>query len=143
LVVAATVVLAAEALFTAGALLAAQTRGTTAGLTSGVWTSHLLLVLRAIGIAAFAGVLGFSIAFGTRVTAAAVAVGFIYFAVLEQLLVVWKPWLGRYLRRGDASGRHRLVPPTRRHLANDPATTRAKPPDGCTMAAPATRGPGQ
>jgi ABC-2 type transport system permease protein len=97
LVVAATVVLAAEALFTAGALLAAQTRGTTAGLTSGVWTSHLLLVLRAIGIAAFAGVLGFSIAFGTRVTAAAVAVGFIYFAVLEQLLVVWKPWLGRYL----------------------------------------------
>jgi ABC-2 type transport system permease protein len=96
-VVTATVVLAAEALFTVAALLAAQTRGTTAGLSSDVWTSHLLLVLRAIGIAAFAGVLGFSIAFGTRVTAAAVAVGFIYFAVLEQLLVAWKPWLGRYL----------------------------------------------
>jgi ABC-type transport system involved in multi-copper enzyme maturation permease subunit len=97
LVVTATVVVAAEALFTAAALLAAQTRGTTAGLTSDVWTSHLLLVLRGIGIAAFAGILGFAIAFGTRVTAAAVAVGFIYFAVLEQLLVVWKPWLGRYL----------------------------------------------
>ena len=97
LVVTATVVLAAEALFTVAALLAGQARGTTAGLTSAVWTSHLLLVLRAIGIAAFAGVLGFAIAFGTRITAAAVAVGFIYFAVLEQLLVVWKPWLGRYL----------------------------------------------
>ena len=93
----ATVVVAAEALFTAGAWLAGQTRGTTAGLTSGVWTSHLLLVLRAVGIAAFAGILGFSIAFGTRITAAAVGVGFIYFAVLEQLLFVWKPWLARYL----------------------------------------------
>ena len=97
LVVTATVVVAAEALFTVAALLAAQTRGTTAGLTNSVWTGHLLLVLRAIGIAAFGGVLGFAIAFGTRITAAAVAVGFIYFAVLEQLLVVWKPWLGRYL----------------------------------------------
>ena len=97
LVVTAAVVIAAEALFTVGALLAAQTRGTTAGLTSAVWTSHLLLLLRAIGVAAFAGILGFAIAFGTRITAAAVGVGFIYFAVLEQLLSVWKPWLGRYL----------------------------------------------
>jgi len=93
----ATLVIAAESLFTVGALLSGQTRGTTAGLTSGVWASHLLLVLRAIGIAAFAGVLGFSIAFGTRVTAAALAVGFIYFAVLEQLFLAWKPWLARYL----------------------------------------------
>jgi hypothetical protein len=54
-------------------------------------------VLRGIGSAAFAGILGFSIAFGARLTAAAVAVGFVYFAVLEQLALAWKIWLGRYL----------------------------------------------
>jgi ABC-2 type transport system permease protein len=90
-------VIAAEVLFTGSAMLAGVLRGTTDGLTGDVWMSHLLLVLRAICIAAFAGVLGFSIAFGTRVTAAAVGVGFIYFAVLEQLLIVWKLWLARYL----------------------------------------------
>lgn len=95
-VVAVTVV-AAEALFSAGAVVAGELRGTTDGLTSGVWTSHLLLVLRAVGMATFAAVLGFSVAFGTRVTAAAVGIGFIYFAVLQQLLVVWKPWLLRYM----------------------------------------------
>jgi ABC-2 family transporter protein len=90
-------VVAAEAVFTGAALLAGVLRGTTEGLTTDVWTSHLLLVLRAIGIAAFAAVIGFSIAFGTRVTAAAVGVGFIYFAILEQLLFAWKPWLAQYL----------------------------------------------
>ena len=96
-VVTATVVLAAQALFTGAALLAAQTRGTTAGLTGDIWTSQVLLVLRGIAAAAFAGILGFSIAFATRVTAAAVAVGFVYFAVLEQLVLAWKLWLVRYL----------------------------------------------
>ena len=95
-VIAALVVMA-EALFTGAAMLAGELRGTTAGLTSDVWSSHGLLVLRALGIAGFASVLGFSIAFGTRVTAAAVGVGFVYFAILEQLLLVWKLWLAPYL----------------------------------------------
>jgi hypothetical protein len=95
--VVAVLVIAAQAVFTGAALLAGTLRGTTAGLTADVWISHLLLVTRAIGIAAFAAVLGFSIAFGARVTAAAVGVGFIYFAVLEQLLVAWKAWLANYL----------------------------------------------
>jgi ABC-2 type transport system permease protein len=93
----AALVIAAEAVLTGAALLAGVLRGTTDGLTSDVWISHVLLVLRAVGLAAFAAVLGFSVAFGTRVTAAAVGVGFIYFAVLEQLLLVWKLWLARYL----------------------------------------------
>lgn len=97
LAVIAGLVIAAEALFTAGALVAGATRGSTAGLTSGFWTSHALLVLRAIGVAGFAGVLGFAVAFGSRVTAAAVGAGFIYFAVLEQLLLAWKLWLAEYL----------------------------------------------
>jgi len=96
-VAAATAVVLAEALFTVAALIAAQTRGTTTGLTSDLWVSQALLVLRGIGGAAFAAILGFSIAFAARLTAAAVAVGFVYFAVLEQLVVAWKLWLGRYL----------------------------------------------
>jgi ABC-2 type transport system permease protein len=96
-IVVAVLVVAAQALFTGAALLAGILRGTTAGLTGDFWISHLLLVTRAVGIAGFAAVLGFSIAFGARVTAAAVGVGFIYFAVLEQLLVAWKAWLANYL----------------------------------------------
>jgi ABC-type transport system involved in multi-copper enzyme maturation permease subunit len=97
LAVIAMVVIAAEVLFTLLAMLATQARGTSAGVTGGVWSSHLLLVLRGIGIASFAAILGFSIAFATRITAAAVGVGFIYFAVLEQLVLVWKMWLAPYL----------------------------------------------
>jgi ABC-type transport system involved in multi-copper enzyme maturation permease subunit len=96
-IVVAVLVVAAQALFTGAALLAGILRGTTAELTGDFWISHLLLVTRAVGIAGFAAVLGFSIAFGARVTAAAVGVGFIYFAVLEQLLVAWKAWLANYL----------------------------------------------
>jgi ABC-2 type transport system permease protein len=93
----AALVAAAAAVLTGAALLAGVLRGTTDGLTGDVWTSLLLLVLRAVGIAGFAAVLGFAIAFGSRFTAAAVGVGFVYFAVLEQLLLVWKEWLVRYL----------------------------------------------
>jgi ABC-type transport system involved in multi-copper enzyme maturation permease subunit len=94
--VVAMLVVVAESLFTALAFAAGQTRGTTAGLTAGVWSSHLLLVGRAVLFAGFAAVLGFSIAFATRVTAAAVGIAFVYFAILERLLVAWKIWLARY-----------------------------------------------
>jgi ABC-type transport system involved in multi-copper enzyme maturation permease subunit len=96
-VVIAVVVIAAETIFTIAALLAAQARGTTRGMDGDAWNSHVLLVLRAIGMAAFAALLGFSISFATRVTAAAVGIGFIYFAVLEQLILFWKTWLAPYL----------------------------------------------
>jgi ABC-type transport system involved in multi-copper enzyme maturation permease subunit len=90
----AVVVVAAEVIFTVAALLAAQARGTTDGVD---WASYLFVVLRGIGMAAFAALLGFSISFATRVTAAAVGIGFVYFAVLEQLIFVWKIWLAPYL----------------------------------------------
>ncbi len=96
LAVVAMLVVLAESLFTLLAFAAGQTRGTTAGVTGGVWSGHLLLVGRAVLFAGFAAVLGFSVAFATRVTAAAVGIAFIYFAILEQLLVVWKIWLGKY-----------------------------------------------
>ncbi|MEP7054571.1 MAG: ABC transporter permease subunit [Actinomycetota bacterium] len=89
--------LAATALFTAESYAAGQLRGTTAGLTSGLWNSYLLLMLRGVSFAGFAAVLGFSVAFGSRVTAAAVGIAFVYFAVLENLLVAWKIWLARYM----------------------------------------------
>ena len=90
-------VIAAEALFSALALGAGSARGTTAGLTSGVWMSYLLLVGRAALFAGFAATLGFSIAFATRATAAAVGIAFVYFAILENLLVAWKVWLSPYV----------------------------------------------
>jgi hypothetical protein len=93
----AVVVIAAEAIFTIAAMLAAQARGTTRGVDGDVWNSHVLMVLRGIGMASFAAVLGFSISFATRVTAAAVGIGFLYFAVIEQLIIVWKTWLAPYL----------------------------------------------
>ena len=93
----AVVVIAAEAIFTVAAMLAAQARGTTDGVDGDVWNSHVLMVLRGIGMASFAALLGFSISFATRVTAAAVGIGFIYFAVLEQLILIWKTWLAPYL----------------------------------------------
>lgn len=97
LVVISAVAVVAEVVFTAAASLAALTRGTSASMTGGAWTSHLLLILRAAGLASFAALLGFAISFATRVTAAAVGVGFIYFAVLEQLILIWKTWLAPYL----------------------------------------------
>jgi ABC-type transport system involved in multi-copper enzyme maturation permease subunit len=93
----AVIVLVAEALFTVSAILASQVKGSSAGVTGGVWSSHFLLILRGVGMATFAAILGFSISFATRITAAAVGVGFIYFAVLENLILVWKTWLAPYL----------------------------------------------
>ena len=106
LVVTATVVVAAEALFTAAALLAGQTRGTTAGLTSGVWTGHLLLMLRAIGIAAFAGVLG------------RVAPGFCHSALMSRFVLA----VNRLMMRSTVPAAQRLawamlVAPARRSAA--------------------------
>jgi len=87
----------AQAWFTGLAFVAGSARGTTEGVTDGALLSHLLLVGRAALFAGFAAVLGFSIAFATRVTAAAVAIAFVYFAILEQLLLAWKEWLAAYL----------------------------------------------
>ena len=97
LVVVSAIALAAQAVWTGGGLAAGATRGSNADLTAGFWTSQALLVSRALGMACFAAAVGFAIAFGTRVTAAAVGAGFVWFAVLEQVLLSWKAWLAPYL----------------------------------------------
>jgi ABC-type transport system involved in multi-copper enzyme maturation permease subunit len=89
-------VVVAEALFTGLAFAAGSLRGTTSGVTGGLFASYLLLVGRAVLFAGFAAVLGFSVAFATRVTAAAVGIAFVYFAILENLLIVWKVWLAKF-----------------------------------------------
>lgn len=96
-VVIGALVVVAEALFAALALGAGSIRGTTDGLTRGAWMSYLLLVARAALFAGFAATLGFAIAFATRATAAAVGIAFVYFAILENLLVAWKVWLSPYV----------------------------------------------
>lgn len=75
-------------------------RGSTDGMTSGWWASQALTAARALGLVAFAAVIGFAIAFATRNTGFALGVAFVYFAILQQLLIAWKPWLMRYVLIG-------------------------------------------
>jgi hypothetical protein len=76
------------------------TRGTTAGMTSGWWQSQAITAGRGLGMVAFAAALGFALAFATRNTGFAFGVAFVYFAIIQNLLIAWKPWLVRYVLVG-------------------------------------------
>ena len=76
-----TVVLAA--IWTAGFHLIAQTRGTTAGMTSGAWQSLALMELRALVLVLVAGALGFGLASVGRHTATALGVAIGVVVVLQ------------------------------------------------------------
>jgi ABC-type transport system involved in multi-copper enzyme maturation permease subunit len=80
--------------------LVGQARGSTAGMTSGWWQSQAITMGRGLGLVAFAGALGFALAFATRNTGFAFGVAFLYFAVIQNILVAWKPWLVRYVLLG-------------------------------------------
>ncbi|MEO6714359.1 MAG: ABC transporter permease [Mycobacteriales bacterium] len=81
-------------------VLVGKLRGTTAGMTSGWWQSQVITTGRGLGLVAFAAALGFALAFATRNTGFAFGVAFVYFAIIQQLLVGWKPWLIRYVLIG-------------------------------------------
>ncbi|MDQ1709382.1 MAG: type transport system permease protein [Frankiaceae bacterium] len=76
------------------------TRGTTAGMTTGWWQSQALVAARGLGLAAFAAAIGFALAFATRNSGFALGVAFVYFAIIQSLLIGWKPWLIRYVLAG-------------------------------------------
>jgi ABC-2 type transport system permease protein len=96
-------VLLGQAIAHGGGFLAGTLRGTTEGVGSDWWVTQGGAVLRGGLLAAFAGALGFVLAFMTRSTGFALGLAFLYLGVAESLLIVWKPSLEPYTLRG-ASG---------------------------------------
>lgn len=78
-------------------MLVATTRGTTVGVTASLHRVMLLSDLRAYAVIVFTALLGFTVAGLARVTAAALAVAFGYFVVLENLTRVLRPGWQRFL----------------------------------------------
>jgi ABC-type transport system involved in multi-copper enzyme maturation permease subunit len=77
--------------------LVAATRGSTAGLTAGVQTSILLLMLRGLVVIAFTALLGYAVAGLARLTGAALGVAFVYFVIIENLIFGLRPGWQRFL----------------------------------------------
>lgn len=78
-------------------ILNGSLRGTTAGVTGGLWQSSLLGAARCAGLVTFTALFGFAIAGLARVTAAALGVGFVYFVILENLVRAFRPGWVRFL----------------------------------------------
>lgn len=86
----------AEAVWLAAARLLATTRGT-AATPHGLWGELIGSAGRGVLLVVLVGLLGFGVANLLRNTAAALGVGFVYFAVVENALRVlrprWQEWL--------------------------------------------------
>lgn len=81
---------------------AAAFRGTTAG-TDAEWLRETIgVILRGSLIASILAVCGMAIASVARNTTTALVIGFVYLAVLEQLLRAWKPGWARWLLSDNA-----------------------------------------
>jgi hypothetical protein len=87
---------AAQAAWWAGAKLLAAQRGS-AEVPPGFWGDYLGTAGRGVFVTLVAGLLGFGLAHAVRHTAAALGIGFAYFAILESLIrafrPAWQPWL--------------------------------------------------
>lgn len=79
------------AFFTAAMVPAAVFEGSFAGVDASWWGSYLWLVLRIVLVCAAAGLFGFGLATIGRNTAAAMGAGFVYLAVVETLVRVFRP----------------------------------------------------
>lgn len=78
-------------------MLVASTRGTTAGVTSGLQQASFLTMLRGMVVVTFTGLLGYAVSGLARVTGAALGAAFVYFAILENLVRNLRPGWMRYL----------------------------------------------
>lgn len=80
----------------AGARLLATNRGST-DVPAGFWGDYLGTAGRGVFVAVVAALLGFGLANAVRHTAAALGIGFLYFAVVESMVRAfrpsWQPWL--------------------------------------------------
>lgn len=80
-----------------GTWFVAATRGVTYGLSSGDHLANLLTLGRGAGLVTFAALAGFAIAGLSRVTAASLGVGFVYFVILEGVVRAFLSKLVKFL----------------------------------------------
>lgn len=81
----------AQALWLLGAKALAATRGSTGRLPDGFYGDLLAIQARAVLLVVVAGALGFALANLVRNTGAALGLGFVYFAVVENAVRVLRP----------------------------------------------------
>ena len=86
-----------QAVTYAGVALIAATRGTTEGVTSGLHQANVLTVLRSAVMVSFVALFAFALAGLARITAAALGVAFVYFAIIENLVRGLRPGWQRFL----------------------------------------------
>jgi ABC-type transport system involved in multi-copper enzyme maturation permease subunit len=95
--VAAVFALLAQAAWLGAAMLLSSTRGTTGPLPPDFWSRTLGMQGRLVLLGVFVCLLGFGIANLTRNTGAALGVGFVYFAIVENAVSAlrpgWVQWL--------------------------------------------------
>jgi ABC-type transport system involved in multi-copper enzyme maturation permease subunit len=94
---AAIVAVASQALWLLAARLLAATRGTSSGLPKGFYGDLLAIEARGVLLGVLGAAFGFALANLVRNTGAALGVGFVYFAVVENAIRIlrptWQPWL--------------------------------------------------
>jgi ABC-type transport system involved in multi-copper enzyme maturation permease subunit len=90
-------VLGLQLLLATGLAATAALRGTTEGAGSSWLGAALGAALRSAALAVVGSIVGFSIAWVARNTAAALGGGFVYAAVVEPLLRSWRPGWARWL----------------------------------------------
>jgi ABC-type transport system involved in multi-copper enzyme maturation permease subunit len=78
-------------------MLVASTRGTTAGVTSGLHQSAFLTMLRGMLVVTFSGLLGYAVSGLARLTGAALGAAFAYFAIVENVVRGLRPGWARFL----------------------------------------------
>lgn len=89
--------LLAQVLWTATAHVLGRTRGTTGPLPPDFWTDVLAQQARAVLLVTLMALLGFALANLIRNTGASLGVGFVYFAIIENVVgavrPAWQEWL--------------------------------------------------
>ncbi len=87
----------AHGVLTSFAAAASKSDGSYAGIDGDFWRSLLVADVRALAMGVFGGALAFGLAGLTRSTGAALGAGFVYFAILEQVLRGLVRWSNPYL----------------------------------------------
>ncbi|MCA0143448.1 ABC transporter permease subunit [Blastococcus sp. LR1] len=101
-VAAAVIGVAAQAAWLAMAGILDAAAGSGAELPDGFWSELLAAQGRAVLLTVLIALIGFGLANLTRNTGAALGVGFVYFAVLENALRIWDPMVERWLLTRNA-----------------------------------------
>jgi hypothetical protein len=126
-VAAAVIGVAAQAAWLGMAWILDAAAGSGAQLPDGFWGELLAEQGRAVLLTVLIALIGFGLANLTRNTGAALGVGFVYFAVLENALRIWDPMVERWLLTRNAVS---LVLPGGTEVYDYSATTTNGEPPG-------------